>query len=155
MENRINNVVFVCIGTNEVVGDSIGPLIGTYLKENSKFKVYGDMKNNVCTKRDIEKVNKKTKNKKVVAIDAAISDVAEFGEIFISDNKCEVGRGMGRYKNEIGDITIKVVVAKKEENNCKMFQNLLNVDYDLVSNLARKIGKCLCELSKVNNSCKL
>ena len=27
-----NKVVFVCIGTKDVIGDSIGPMVGSYLK---------------------------------------------------------------------------------------------------------------------------
>lgn len=142
----IEDIVFVCIGTNEVLGDCLGPLVGTYLKENSDFKVYGDMENNICTSKDIKRLCRKTKNKKVIAIDSAISDVAKIGEIFVSDRCCRVGRGIGIDKNEIGDITIKVVVAKKEKNNYKTIQNLLNVDYKVVNSLAEEIGKSLCEL---------
>ena len=38
-------ILFICIGTSKVLGDSIGPLVGSYLKEKiGSKKVLGDIK---------------------------------------------------------------------------------------------------------------
>ena len=51
LQNResFSNIVFVCIGTKKLIGDSIGPVIGENLKkfENEFIHVYGTMQNNV------------------------------------------------------------------------------------------------------------
>lgn len=148
LRNKIINankeLVFVCIGTKEILGDSFGPLVGTYLKENSKFKIYGDIENNICTKRDIKHIYKKIKNKNIIAIDSAVSNTVNIGEIFITNNKCKIGRGINNYKGSIGDITIKAVVAKKEENMYVTIENLKRVDYKFVRNLAETVGQIIC-----------
>lgn len=36
-ENR--KKVFLCIGTSKVPGDSLGPIVGSYLKENTNLEV--------------------------------------------------------------------------------------------------------------------
>ena len=30
----MNNILFVCIGDSNIVGDSLGPLIGTFIQKN-------------------------------------------------------------------------------------------------------------------------
>ena len=41
------NLAFVCIGTNKVMGDSIGPRIGSYLKNTTDLEVYGDLEKKI------------------------------------------------------------------------------------------------------------
>lgn len=143
--NQINKeIVFVCIGTIGILGDSFGPLVGSYLKENTKFKIYGDIENNICSIKDINNIRKKLKNKKIIAIDSAVSDVYNIGEIFISSNTCEIGKGINKYKGQIGDITIKAVVAEKHKDISRTMENLKNVDIEFVKELAKNVGKMIC-----------
>ena len=37
INNKRENLLFVCIGTNKVVYDSIGPLVGSYLIKQMKI----------------------------------------------------------------------------------------------------------------------
>lgn len=37
MEEVLENILFLCIGDSNIVGDSLGPLIGSFLEEN-KYK---------------------------------------------------------------------------------------------------------------------
>ena len=37
-KKRYSNLIFVCIGSNKMVGDSLGPLIGETLYKNLKDK---------------------------------------------------------------------------------------------------------------------
>ena len=34
MEDMLKNILFLCIGDSNIVGDSLGPLIGSFIKEN-------------------------------------------------------------------------------------------------------------------------
>ena len=36
VENDYSNLVFLCIGTNKIIGDSVGPIVGNYLKKIAK-----------------------------------------------------------------------------------------------------------------------
>ncbi len=52
-KKRYSNLIFVCIGSNKMVGDSLGPLIGETLYKNlkdKKIKILGNLKNNVNSK---------------------------------------------------------------------------------------------------------
>ena len=45
--------IFVCIGSNDVVWDSIGPNVGSFLKKNLGEKyVIGDLQRNICNQKD-------------------------------------------------------------------------------------------------------
>ena len=47
--------IFVCIGSNKVVWDSIGPYVGSILKEKIGEKyVIGDLENNICSQKDLK-----------------------------------------------------------------------------------------------------
>ena len=47
-QNKDNNIVFCCIGTDRVIGDCIGPITGSLLKGVDKnFNVYGDLNENL------------------------------------------------------------------------------------------------------------
>lgn len=38
-----NKLVFICIGTNKIMGDCLGPIVGTYLKSKFKDRLYEDI----------------------------------------------------------------------------------------------------------------
>ena len=95
-------IIFVCIGTSEVIWDSIGPLVGSYLKEEFKYKnVIGDLNNNICSKKDLINYYNKIKNKYIVAIDTAISSNELAGRIFISNTPIVMGLGVNANKGTI------------------------------------------------------
>ena len=52
-EKRYSDLIFICIGTNKIVGDSFGPIVGEILKRNvrdGRIKVIGDLTNNINSK---------------------------------------------------------------------------------------------------------
>ena len=66
-EKRANNyleIVFLCIGTDRLIGDCFGPLVGTKLEELLQkynifnINIYGTLKENICY-TNIEKKIKK------------------------------------------------------------------------------------------------
>ena len=61
--------IFVCIGSNKVVWDSIGPYVGSILKEKIGEKyVIGDLENNICSQKDLKSYYPIVKNKFVVSL---------------------------------------------------------------------------------------
>ena len=58
MEEVLENILFLCIGDSNIVGDSLGPLIGSFLEENKykykNIKVAGTIENPIRYK-DIDK----------------------------------------------------------------------------------------------------
>ena len=47
LKRKNENIVFLCIGTNMLVGDAFGPVVGSVLKksfnDNNEIKVLGDL----------------------------------------------------------------------------------------------------------------
>ena len=131
IQNYKNKILFVCIGTNKVLADSIGPLVGSYLKQNLQPKmVLGDCNNNMCNKFDMIYNYPKIRNKYIVAIDSAISEKNLMGEIFITKKPIEMGSSQKNIKGKIGDIGIKIAISNFENVN----QNFINNRAKFVAN---------------------
>ena len=70
----MENYVFVCIGTNKLIADSLGPRVGEklerYFKENPMVQVLGTMKNPVHFKNAniVLKKLEDTKKKNIIFI---------------------------------------------------------------------------------------
>ncbi len=124
-------VIFVCIGCNEILGDSIGPLVGSYLKRKiGEKKVLGDLNNNICSQEDLMDYYPKIKNKFIIAIDSALASKELAGEIFINNHPLVMGLGVNKNKGLIGDVSIKAGISDLE-----------NIDEKFVRNLSEVIGK--------------
>lgn len=135
LKRKINvnkkDVLFICIGTKEIIWDSIGPRVGTYLnKKIGKEYVIGDIENNICSNIDLINHYPKMKDKFVVAIDSAISDEKLEGEIFITDNPIIMGKSLNKNKGIVGDIGIKVAIS-----------NLKFIDISYVELISRQVGQ--------------
>lgn len=109
--------IFVCIGSNDVVWDSIGPNVGSFLKKNLGEKyVIGDLQRNICNQKDLKIFYPKMRNKFIIAIDSAITENFLVGEIFITDEPIIMGQGINRNKGLVGDVGIKASISKNVIN---------------------------------------
>lgn len=108
-----DEIVFICIGSKDVVWDSVGPCVGSYLKRKIGEKyVIGDLENNICCQGDLKYFYPKMRNKFVVAIDSAIAEKQLYGEIFVTDKPIIMGLGINKSKGIVGNIGIKAGVDK-------------------------------------------
>lgn len=139
-----DSIVFICIGSNKVTGDCLGPLVGSYLKSMYKATVYGDMENPI-NYQNAEKIMKKVENNNggslKVVIDSALGK--NIGDIIIDDGKVEIGKGLNKNKNIYGDISIKVVVGKNYHNNIKNIQELKNKNIEEIDKIAIDVVKMI------------
>ncbi len=132
--------IVVCIGSDLILGDSLGPLIGTMLKKEgiSEF-VYGTL-NFPITAKEIEyaKIHLKEMhpNSFLIAIDAAIGSPEDVGIIRIVKGGLKPGLGVDKNLGTIGDASIIGVVASKSLQNYNLF-NLTRLN--LVFKMAEKI----------------
>ncbi len=146
--NNKENIVFLCIGTKKIVGDSIGPLVGSALKHsfkfNNKIKVVGDYENNIYyqnIQESLDFINKKYTNSAIVVIDSALSSEANIGKIFVENKGLKYGEALKKYGNVVGDISIKAVVGKNLNNKIKNFYVLKKASEIKVNILANIISK--------------
>lgn len=110
----------------------------------NNIKVVGTLDDTVCYMNAIEKINKIYKECSkvcIIAIDAALSDKENIGKLLVSNRKIRLGTGMGKRSIEIGDISIKGIVAKNTNIVSHNFKMLQNVSLNLVVNLAEVTSK--------------
>lgn len=138
-----NANVFMCIGTDKVLTDSLGPRIGKVLNNEMQTPifVYGMEQSNITAENLVnsyEFIKKMHPDSKIVVIDAGVGEKRQIGEIQISD--CGIKPGSATNKNlpEIGDISIVGIVA---EIGLSDFYVSNSVKLKLVDNLTQLISK--------------
>ncbi len=154
IKSNYQEIVFLCVGTDRITGDCLGPLVGSKLisllsEQNfSNINIYGCLGENISYK-NIDKILKKIDNKTlIVVIDAALSKKENIGKIFVSNNKTVLGRSLEKNKVEIGDISIKSVVAKDYKMPGYNFKALQNISLSVVMSVANIIAEGIYEVIK-------
>lgn len=155
--NSYLEIVFLCIGTDRLIGDCFGPLVGTKLEELLQkynifnINIYGTMEENICY-TNIEKKLKKIKAEHptacIVAIDAALSDEINIGKIYVNRKKMTLANGLYKPKIEVGDISVKAVVGKNYKLSKYNFLSLQNISLNEVMNLAKIVAEGIYEVIK-------
>lgn len=146
-----NQIIFVCIGSNKITGDCLGPLVGTYLKQNLKneknIRIYGDMYSpiNYTNINDIKnEVDTIIKNKEnngnnyiIILIDSALGK--NVGEIIIDTGKVELGSALYKEETIYSDINIKGIVGENYNNRSKNMHELINVPEKIINSMCKDI----------------
>lgn len=107
--------VFVCIGSDRVTGDSLGPLIGTVLHHSSEFPfpVYGTLHQPIHALNldsSLQMIKYRHPECPVVAIDAALGTRRHQNYITISQGSLYPGAGVDKVLTEVGDISITGII---------------------------------------------
>lgn len=120
------DTVFFCIGTDKVIFDSLGPLVGHKLKLiNPHLNVYGTLKDPITainiTDR-INEINNKHNDSQIVAIDASICKSGKYtiNSVILENDSVQPGKGLGRNLPKIGDY--KIIGVVDTDNNPDMFR---------------------------------
>ena len=138
--------IFICIGSDLVLGDSLGPLVGTFLKnKNIGAYIYGTL-NFPITAKEVEYARTYLKqmhpNSITIAIDAAIGSNDDIGLIRVANKGLKPGLGVDKILGTVGDLSIIGVVAGKSNNNHNLFNlTRLNLVYKMAENIASGIEK--------------
>ncbi len=142
------NILFLCIGSEKISGDSLGPIVGTLLKEKYKlpYPVLGSEDypvNGVNISRYREYILSHFPTHKIIAIDAALGDKKDVGNIKFRDGGVKAGGAVGVKNEPIGDLAILGVVGEKG-SDC--MQTLLDAPFEKVLTLAEKIADVIYEV---------
>lgn len=107
-------LVLVCIGTDRSTGDSLGPLVGTRLKDlDSSLTVYGTLTkpvhatNLADTLAEIEKTHD---NPIIIAVDACLGRSESVGSITLSAGALKPGAGVNKDLPQVGDVHFTGIV---------------------------------------------
>ena len=141
--------IFICIGSTKLVGDSLGPMIGSYLKKKFKnndiIKVYGDLNNQIdfynieFALKEIEKQysNKCTK----IIIDSGLG--RNIGSFLVSKGEIYLGKGLNKNKKINGDISIIGIVGENHGNTLKNFLELKSLEKNRINQMAIEIVRAI------------
>lgn len=105
-----DDIIFFCIGTDRSTGDSLGPLVGTKLKEMGYSNVVGTLHDPAHALNLEAKFNALPKDKLVIAIDACLGQAHCISTIVIDDTPIKPGAAVKKELPPIGDISIKGIV---------------------------------------------
>ena len=134
-------LVVVCFGTPAIAGDSLGPEVGTILREDKNFPafVYGTLDRPV-TGRNMNEwisfVRETHKGAVLLAVDACLGEASNLGRISVrSDGVCPAA--VGGKKSHFGDVGIIAVVGDKSGD---ALTELMQANAVYVSELAHKVA---------------
>lgn len=108
--------VFVCIGSDRVTGDSLGPMVGSWLKKKYRnhLMVYGtlEMPVHALNLNDImSDIQFLHKDHPIIAVDASLGTKDHLGYITIGRGSLAPGAGVNKCLSEVGDIFITGIVG--------------------------------------------
>ena len=140
--------VIVCVGSDLVLGDSLGPLVGTLLKQKGcGAYIYGTL-NAPITAKEVEYAKIYIKQthplSKLIAIDAAVGDEEDVGIIKVLNKGLKPGLGVNKNLGVLGDESIIGVVASKSIQNYNLFNlTRLNLIYKMSEIIASGLHQYL------------
>lgn len=142
--------IYVCIGSDLVLGDSLGPLVGTMLKQKCEnLYVYGTLTQPI-TAKEVEYAKTYLKqmhpNSLLVAVDAAVGNENDVGLIKVANKGLKPGLGVNKNLSTIGDVSIIGIVCGKSLKNYNLY-NLTRLS--LVYKMTEQIVGGIKEYSKI------
>lgn len=142
--------VIACIGTDRSTGDSLGPLVGTYLSEikPKHMTVYGTLHEPVHGKNletYIEKINSYHRNPFVIAIDACLGKRTSIGNLISIKEPLKPGAALNKDLPMIGDVNVTGVV---NISGCMEYTVLQNTRLSLVVDMAKQITNILSKIDE-------
>lgn len=148
LDNR--EIVILCIGSDRYVGDSLGPLVGTMLRESHvPYHVYGTLKEPVhaFNLKDILKdIQKQHKKPLIISIDACLGEKNQVGFIYFNKGPLAPGSALEKILPKVGDYHIKSMINYIDPLPASQFLN--DTRLFTVFNFARTIVKIICHTIK-------
>lgn len=105
------NVLFFCIGSDRSTGDSLGPLVGSFLKKKGYTNIIGTLNDNVTAENIALQISKIPTNKHIIVVDSTLSSKQHIGKYFINDSGLKPGAGLGKSLPVVGEYSIAGVVS--------------------------------------------
>lgn len=135
--------IILCIGSDKVIADSLGPLVGHFLvnKYNINAFVYGKLGRTI-QKQNLQVYYKHIlnahKNKKILVVDASLGSLEDFGQVKIKSGGIVPIRG--EFVKPIGDVSITAIVLPNGlTKELLLKQTKLHFVYELAESIAKAI----------------
>lgn len=137
--------VVLCIGSDRVTGDCLGPIVGQMLVERgANAFVYGTLARPVTAlnlKDAVRHIKSAHGDKKVLAIDSSVGKLGDVGKIHIAFGSIAPGSADGKKLPKVGDVSITATVTDPRKTPLSAVR--LGVVYSLATDIADRITRCL------------
>lgn len=152
-EKMGNSPVFMCIGTEKVFTDSLGPRVGTLLNMQMREPtfVYGMCEQNITAENLCQSYNfikSMHPNNTIVVVDAGVGEKEQLGKVQLSENGVLPGAATNKNLPKIGDVGIVGIVAERGMSD---FYTLNSAKDKLVGEVAKFIAETIISAREVNN----
>jgi len=139
--------VILCIGSDLSVGDSLGPVAGTKLKERLaglNCYIYGTLAKPI-TAHEVKYMNEFLRSthpdSPIIAIDAAVGLAGDIGLIKLAKRGIKPGSGANKKLSKVGDVSIMGIVAERSMFNYSLFSaTRLNLVYKMGEIIAEGVS---------------
>lgn len=137
--------IILCIGTDRIIGDCLGPMVGTMLEKaaGEKLPVYGTLQKTVHA-LNLSNVNaaikKKHPGRLVIAVDASLGSCENIGSVFVRPRGLKPGAGVFKDLPETGSISI-TGIANSE--SCRPYLDLQTARLSTIASMAEFISGCI------------
>lgn len=154
--------VILCIGSDLSVGDSLGPVTGTKLKEKLtglNCFVYGTLSKPI-TAHEVKYMNEFLKlthpASPVIAVDAAVGFAGDIGLIKVARRGIKPGSGANKKLSKVGDVSVMGIIAEKSVFNYSLFSSTrLNVVYTMSEIISEGVADFVTDYIKNKNSAEV
>ena len=140
-------IVVICIGSDRVAGDMLGPLVGSSLRDEYRLPcpVYGwvgESVNGVNLESYLAMIGARHSGSTIIAVDAALGKEGDVGTVRLKKGGIKAGGALERRGERIGDLGVIGVVAG-EKPPAEVYATLLAVPFRLVESLAERIARLI------------
>ena len=108
------DIIFLCIGSDRYIGDSLGPLVGTMLEESQvPYRVYGTLEEPVHAfnlKGTLKDIHKQFRKPLIFSIDASLGTIDQVGYVIFEEGPLTPGKALEKILPEVGDYHFKGMV---------------------------------------------
>jgi len=141
------SIIMLCIGSDRYIGDALGPLVGSYLEENTNCIVYGSLDNPVHASNLVDviaAIHHQYQQPIIIAVDACLGNSNEIGNIEIWEGSLEAGIAVGARLPCVGHISIIGVVNASGRIG---YLDLQSTPLSIVMKLSKCIGGALRDVA--------
>lgn len=142
-----STLVLMCIGTDRSIGDSLGPLVGSFLEEQRElaFDVLGTLDNPVHAtnlEETLARVEARYERPFVVALDACLGRPESVGMITVGQGALKPGAGVNKTLPAVGQIHVTGIV---NVGGFMEYFVLQNTRLSIVMRMARVMARAMSE----------
>ena len=114
-------LILLCVGTDKITGDCLGPLVGTKLIErNYSYPLYGTLENPVHgmnLSSVLPELQYLYPSPFFLVVDAALGPAQKIGYVSLSCSPLTPGKGIRRNLPSIGNISITGIIGESGRNS--------------------------------------